>query len=106
MKKWQSVLRLAELILLLVVILRQLFLRQFDAELTTIAIFLDVLLELWFLALACAGQISSLEPFWIPKRIGVGISVNPKNPLGFWLTVIGVGVMIIIMVILLVLAFI
>lgn len=104
MKKWRSSLRLAEFLPLVLVIFRQVFLKQFDTKLTVIAIFFIVLMEMWFSALACARQLDPLEPFWIPKRIGVGISVNPRNPLGFWLTIIGVGVLIIIMAVLLVLA--
>lgn len=32
------------------------------------------------------GKQSSAEPFWIPKEIGVGIGINPRNTAGFWVS--------------------
>ena len=32
------------------------------------------------------GKQSSTEPFWIPKEIGVGIGINPRNTAGFWVS--------------------
>lgn len=30
------------------------------------------------------GEQATIEPLWIPKEIGWGVSINPRNPLGFW----------------------
>ena len=41
---------------------------------------------LWYLIklLRLRGKQTSSEPFWVPKKIGVGIGVNPRNIAGFW----------------------
>lgn len=43
---------------------------------------------IWYLIrlLRLKGKQSSTEPFWIPKEIGVGIGVNPRNTAGFWVS--------------------
>ena len=40
---------------------------------------------IWYLIrlLRLKGKQSSTEPFWIPKEIGVGIGINPRNTAGF-----------------------
>ncbi|AGU82984.1 hypothetical protein [Streptococcus anginosus] len=43
---------------------------------------------IWYLIrlLRLKGKQSSTEPFWIPKEIGVGIGINPRNTAGFWVS--------------------
>ncbi|WP_373110021.1 hypothetical protein [Streptococcus anginosus] len=43
---------------------------------------------IWYLIrlLRLRGKQSSTEPFWIPKEIGVGIGINPRNTAGFWVS--------------------
>ena len=43
---------------------------------------------IWYLIrlLRLKGKQSSTEPFWIPKEIGVGIGVNPRNTAGCWVS--------------------
>ena len=43
---------------------------------------------LWYLIklLRLRGKQTSSEPFWVPKKIGVGIGVNPRNTAGFWVS--------------------
>lgn len=43
---------------------------------------------LWYLIklLRLRGKQTSSEPFWVPKKIGVGIGVNPRNTAGFWIS--------------------
>ena len=40
---------------------------------------------IWYLIriLRLWGKQSADEPLWVPKKIGVGISLNPRNTLGF-----------------------
>ncbi|GAD46928.1 hypothetical protein ANG6_1423 [Streptococcus anginosus T5] len=43
---------------------------------------------IWYLIrlLRLKGKQSSTEPFWIPKEIGVGVGINPRNTAGFWVS--------------------
>ena len=43
---------------------------------------------LWYLIklLRLRGKQTSSEPFWVPKKIGVGVGVNPRNTAGFWVS--------------------
>ena len=43
---------------------------------------------IWYLIrlLRLKGKQYSTEPFWIPKEIGVGIGINPRNTAGFWVS--------------------
>lgn len=43
---------------------------------------------IWYLIrlLRLKGKQSSTESFWIPKEIGVGIGINPRNTAGFWVS--------------------
>ena len=43
---------------------------------------------IWYLIrlLRLRGKQTSSEPFWVPKKIGVGIGVNPRNTAGFWVS--------------------
>ena len=43
---------------------------------------------LWYLIklLRLRGKQTSSEPFWVPKKSGVGIGVNPRNTAGFWVS--------------------
>lgn len=43
---------------------------------------------LWYLIklLRLRGKQTSSEPFWVPKKIGIGIGVNPRNTAGFWVS--------------------
>ena len=43
---------------------------------------------LWYLIklLRLRGKQTSSEPFWVPKKIGVGTGVNPRNTAGFWVS--------------------
>ncbi|MGT2906815.1 hypothetical protein [Streptococcus dentiloxodontae] len=34
------------------------------------------------------GKQVATEPLWVPKEIGWGVSINPKNPLGFRINLI------------------
>ncbi len=45
---------------------------------------------IWYLVrlLCLKGKQSSHEPFWIPKEIGIGIGINPRNKAGFWVSLI------------------
>ena len=49
---------------------------------------LKVVLFIFYLIklLRLRGKQTSSEPFWVPKKIGVGIGVNPRNTAGFWVS--------------------
>ena len=58
-------------------------------ELLLLLLLLKVVLFIFFLwylikLLRLRGKQTSSEPFWVPKKIGVG--VNPRNTAGFWVS--------------------
>ncbi|HBJ53996.1 hypothetical protein [Streptococcus anginosus] len=60
-------------------------------ELLLLLLLLKVVLFIFFLwylikLLRLRGKQTSSEPFWIPKEIGVGIGINPRNTAGFWVS--------------------
>lgn len=60
-------------------------------ELLLLLLLLKVVLFIFFLwylikLLRLRGKQTSSEPFWVPKKIGVGIGVNPRNTAGFWVS--------------------
>lgn len=60
-------------------------------ELLLLLLLLKVVLFIFFLwylikLLRLRGKQTSSEPFWVPKKIGVGVGVNPMNTAGFWVS--------------------
>lgn len=60
-------------------------------ELLLLLLLLKVVLFIFFLwylikLLRLRGKQTSSEPFWVPKKIGVGIGVNQRNTAGFWVS--------------------
>ena len=60
-------------------------------ELLLLLLLLKVVLFIFFLwyrikLLRLRGKQTSSEPFWVPKKIGVGVGVNPRNTAGFWVS--------------------
>lgn len=57
---------------------------------------------IWYLIriLRLWGKQSVDEPLWIPKKIGVGVSLNPRNTLGFWISLLFTLTMLIILIVL------
>ncbi|MCW1060818.1 MULTISPECIES: hypothetical protein [Streptococcus] len=60
-------------------------------ELLLLLLLLKVVLFIFFLwylikLLRLRGKQTSSEPFWVPKKIGIGIGVNPRNTAGFWVS--------------------
>lgn len=60
-------------------------------ELLLLLLLLKVVLFIFFLwylikLLRLRGKQTSSEPFWVPKIIGIGIGVNPRNTAGFWVS--------------------
>ena len=42
---------------------------------------------------------------WVPKKIGVGISLNPRNTLGFWISLLVILSVLIILIVLIIFYF-
>ncbi|MGT2649363.1 hypothetical protein ACVRWB_02165 [Streptococcus troglodytae] len=57
---------------------------------------------IWYLIriLRLWGKQSVDEPLWIPKKIGVGVSLNLRNTLGFWISLLFTLTMLIILIVL------
>lgn len=60
-------------------------------ELLLLLLLLKVVLFIFFLwylikLLRLRGKQTSSEPFWVPKKIGVGVGANPRNTAGFWVS--------------------
>ena len=62
---------------------------------------------IWYLIriLRLWGKQSADEPLWVPKKIGVGISLNPSNTLGFWISLLVTLSVLIILIVLIIFYF-
>ena len=75
---------------------------------TLLTLFILFLFFIWHFIrmLRLRGEQATTEPLWIPKEIGWGVSINSRNPLGFWVIfIVDIAVLMTILCLIFVLVF-